>query len=519
MISFSREFFSFPLIISLLLQTSAARGEAQSEDRNHAMEYAGSIAAGTLGNAVTGILALSPQGDTLVSLNPNTLLMPASNMKLVTTGLALDRLGSESVYETRIGYSGTIRDSVLTGDLYIIGGGDPLLGSDDSMAEALPVLFGDWTESLKAAGIRKIDGHIIGDDRYFSLAMPEEQTWQWDDCGTYYGAGACGLTFFENRQDFRVEAGSEEGAPVRIDEVFPVCPWMEFRYRCSTGEAGTGDRLYFYTSDLAPVGEMRGTYAIDRSPKILECSNKFPALTCAYYFMEWLRENGTGCTGGAADTGLFAPEGGIADRDSLTVIGSTSSPTLEEIAFLTNHESNNVLAETVFLSIGKAVCGAGDYGTSRTAVRNLLQDMGVYHDDVVIRDGSGLSRHNLLSASFICSFLKAMEESAAFDDFIGSLPSPGSHGTMETVMTDYTDGLKDRIRLKSGSMSGVKCFSGYIFPDTSPDGTPAGKPAVFSILINNSTLSQYRMQKIIDRLIYLISAGTECGTGQGHQAP
>lgn len=84
---------------------------------------------------------------------------------------------------------------------------------------------------------------------------------------------------------------------------------------------------------------------------------------------------------------------------------------------------------------------------------------------------------------------------------------------METVMTDYDKALKSRIRLKSGSMTGVKCFSGYIFPET------GGKPAVFSIMINNSLLSQYRMQKIIDRMIYLISAGTISGTGQEHPEP
>ena len=119
---------------------------------------------------------------------------------------------------------------------------------------------------------------------------------------------------------------------------------------------------------------------------------------------------------------------------------------------------------------------------------------------VNIRDGSGLSRHNLLSPSFICSFLQAMTSSPEFSRFVSSLPAPGSGGTLHGVMPEYDKGITSKIRLKSGSMSGVKCFSGYIFPE---DG---GEPAVFSIMINNSLLSQYRLQKITDRLIMLVTA-------------
>ena len=145
---------------------------------------------------------------------------------------------------------------------------------------------------------------------------------------------------------------------------------------------------------------------------------------------------------------------------------------------------------------------------------SYLQEKGLNPRTIVIQDGSGLSRHNLLSPSFICGFLRAMEKSPEFGAFIRSLPSPGDGGTMETVMTGYDQKLKSGIRLKSGSMSGVKCFSGYIFPGpdaaklTDTDGNigKASGPAVFSIMINNSVMSQYRMQKIIDRIIFLIKA-------------
>ena len=509
MISFLKIFFFIPVILTAI----SANAIAGDRHRSPAQEYVERVSGNELGSAVTGMLALTADGDTIASLNPDRLLMPASNMKLVTTGLALDFLGENFEYRTSIGYSGEIRDSCLLGDLYIVGGGDPVLASDDSIATALPELFSHWTDFLKEAGIKKIDGHIVGDGRYFGLPMPEEQTWQWDDCGTYYGAGISGLTFFENMQTFDVAAGEKPGDPVSVEENFPVCPWMEYRYECTTGEAGTGDKLYYYTTDMAPVGVMRGTFAADRVPKTLECSNKFPGYTCAAYFTGWLSERGIISTEGPADSGYYMPDGGLADRDSLVILGQTVSPRLGRIAYQTNYDSNNIYAETLFHTIGKAVGGSGDYAGSVLAAEKLLADMGLDAGKVNIRDGSGLSRQNLLSPSFICRFLKAMEGSEAFDAFASSLPAPGESGTMETVMTDYDKALKSRIRLKSGSMTGVKCFSGYIFPET------GGKPAVFSIMINNSLLSQYRMQKIIDRMIYLISAGTISGTGQEHPEP
>ena len=253
---------------------------------------------------------------------------------------------------------------------------------------------------------------------------------------------------------------------------------------------------------------MRGTFASDRAAKTLECSNKFPAYTCASYFADWIGKAGIECVGGPADTGYFLPENGTAGRDSLTVLGKTGSADLLRIAFETNHESNNLYAETLYHTIGKEICGSGDYAPSAQAVRKLLEDMGLDPGKVCIRDGSGLSRHNLLSPSFICSFLLAMTESPEFGSFIYSLPSPGSDGTLKGVMAGYDRELTSRIRLKSGSMTGVKCFSGYIFPTRHDADNPesGGKPAVFSIMINNSLLSQYRLQKITDRLIMLVAA-------------
>ena len=163
-----------------------------------------------------------------MDINADKMLVPASNMKLISTGAAIHKLGPDYRFETAIGHDGTIEDGVLNGNLYIIGGGDPTLGSKDSIAVKLEEVFEQWEKLVREAGIKKINGRIIGDGRAFE-GMMEEPTWLWNDIGTYYGAGTTGLMFYENMQSFSVAAGDRVGAPVKISPSYPLTPWMEFR--------------------------------------------------------------------------------------------------------------------------------------------------------------------------------------------------------------------------------------------------------------------------------------------------
>lgn len=454
-----------------------------------------------LGNAVMSISALSSEGDTIIMYNSRYPMVPASNVKLITTGAALHSLGGDYRYRTGIGYSGEVADGVLYGDLYITGGGDPTLGSRDSIATPLTDIFSQWLGYIADAGIKRIEGHVVGDDRFFDNIM-EEDTWLWNDLGTYYGTGVSGLSFYENVQDFNVSAGERPGDPVTVSPGYPPAPWMEYRYRCTTGKAGTGNRLYYYTSSLAPAGEMRGTFAVDRKPKTEEGSNKFPAYTCARIFTDFLASNGISCTMGAADTGdIFGMPEGPADRDSLTMAGYTYSPGLRRIAFETNYESNNFFAETIFKTLGKKYCGGvGSYEDGRNAVRAILEELGISCDDVQIQDGSGLSRQNYISTGFMCRFLRTMLDSPASEDFLGTLPSPGDSGTMSFVMSGYPESIRSRILIKSGSMNGVLCYSGYILPESMDNDI-----VVFSIMTNNSTSTPYQVRKSVERILALLA--------------
>ena len=489
---------TYIIIISLML-AGISGASAQSTLAGKAAQLQAAVEGITadpaLSEAVMSICARSGDGRTLVDIDGDNMVMPASNMKLISTGAALHALGSDYRFKTGLGHDGKIVDGVLKGNLYIIGGGDPTLGSKDSIATSLDRTFAQWEKIVRDAGIRRSEGMIIGDGRYFE-GMPEHPSWLWSDIGTYYGAGATGLMFYENMQSFTASPGANVGDPVNIAPSYPAVPWMEFRYSCATGIKGTGDQLYMYASDLAPVAEIRGTFGVDRARKRVDCSNKFPEYTCASYFADYLKGRGIPSEG-PADFRLCTDISGT-PAANLTMLGSTSSPSLKRIAFETNHASNNLYAETLFRSIGKAKTGSACYDSSYVALNDVLKELEInVSKGVQIVDGSGLSRQNYVSADFICDFLAAMMGSPCFEDYVSSLPSPGSHGTLAYNMQNSPAETKARIKVKSGSMNGVRCYSGYIIPT---EGCKEDT-IIFSIMVNNCTAPTWKIRPLLDKIM------------------
>lgn len=484
---------------SILLSMCMYTAEGQTrDDVTEAMKNV--LGSDDFKGASVSMLAVTGDGDTLLCHDSGRLLIPASNMKLVSTALAMHSLGPDYRYGTGIGYSGTIEDGTLRGDLYIIGGGDPTIGSANPIATPLDTLFGEWMEMISDTGISHIEGNIVGDGRFFS-GMDGHPTWEVCDAGTYYGTGTSGLSFYENVQDFNVSAGEMTGDPVNIEPGYPETPWMEFIYSCTTGKPGTGNSLYFYPDSFYPCGEMRGTFAVDRQPRTEHAANRFPEYTLAWYFWRFLADNGIESEEGPADTG---PVFGICamPQDSLKIIGRTFSAPLSDIIAETNRKSNNLYAETLMKTLGKEYCGSGCYDSSYVAVRGLLEETGVTGHRTIIRDGSGLSRENLLSAEFLCDLLMKMTLSPSFEDFFNSLPRPGGIGTLEYEMQSVPFSIKDRIRMKSGSMGGVRCLSGYIIPETGA----REDMIIFSLLVNGYTVPIYRIQRALDSIILSLAA-------------
>ena len=412
-----------------------------------------------LKGAVVGVMVQDAAGHVLASREAGRRLVPASNLKLVTTGTALHALGPDFRFETGIGYTGKVEDGTLHGDVYIIGGGDPTLGVTDTVTVKPDALFWRWKSMLKDAGISRIDGRIIGDGRAYEGHL-ENTTWGYDDTGTYYGAGCNALSYYENAVDYLVSAGTAD-EPVNVTQRFPDTPWMHFSNRTSTGPKGTGNSLYLYTTDLAPYAEMRGTYSIDRKPKVEHFANKYGALTCAYYFWQNLRDTGWDISGGYADIDRggyvrgadFVP---AYKAGTPQVLGQSASPTLAKIVRQTNVLSDNFYAEAIFRQMGEKASG--------------------------------------IAPAFLVSFLRSMTRSRGFDAFLASLPQPGE-GTLNTLLPKLTPAQKARIRVKSGSMDGVLCYSGYILDEQ-------GKPArIFSLMVNGATEKTAVLRETLGSLI------------------
>ena len=456
------------------------------------------VKAEPLKGAVVGVMVQDVAGHVLASREPGRRMVPASNLKLVTTGTALHALGPDFRFETGIGYTGTVEDGTLHGDVYIIGGGDPTIGVVDTVAVKPDALFWRWKSMLKDAGISRIDGRIIGDGRAYEGHL-ENTTWGYDDTGTYYGAGCNALSYYENAIDYLVSAGAE-GEPVKVTQRHPDTPWIHFSNRTSTAPKGTGNSLYLYTTDLAPYAELRGTYSIDRKPKVEHFANKYGALTCAYYFWQNLRDTGWDISGGYADIdrgGYVRGADFVPSYKAGTpqVLGQSTSPILSRIVRQTNVLSDNFYAEAIFRQMGEKASGIAVYDSCRVAVYDVLEDL-MESDLAGIRleDGSGLSRLNSASPAFFVSFLRSMTRSRGFEAFLASFPQPGE-GTLSTLLPKLPADQKSRIRVKSGSMDGVLCYSGYILDET-------GKPArIFSLMVNGATAKTAALRETLGDLI------------------
>lgn len=466
-----------------------------------------------LKSSVWGMFAVNMQGDTIVNVNCRQKMVPASNVKLLTTGLALRQFGPDFRFETKIGYDGVVKDSTLTGDLYIIGGGDPTTGSMAEHAEKVNATFSKWAGLIRAAGISRIDGRVIADPRFFDDATAENQAWSIEDIGTYYGAGPRGLNFYENVQNFYVTPGPSIGSKPVVKPRYPSTPWMKVSVAATTSKSRTASSLYYVASDFEPVGQIRGCFPIDRKGYTMECTNRFGPFTCAFYFYNYLMGAGLEVTQGYGDIdgdGFIRTDISVLGRGAsapkvkdLTIIGSSSSAPLSDIIRDTNTESDNFYAETLLRMLGKTLHHSAVYDSCRVAAEDMFKAMGLLtKNSCQMYDGSGLARKNFVSPIFFVSFLRIMANSPVYEPYFNSLPQPGGKGTLEYILRNEAKALKGRVHAKTGSMNGVRCISGYV---AASDGDPE-KTIVFSLMLNNFTVSYSLTTPIVEDVLMALLA-------------
>ncbi|MBK8343543.1 MAG: D-alanyl-D-alanine carboxypeptidase/D-alanyl-D-alanine-endopeptidase [Bacteroidetes bacterium] len=439
-----------------------------------------------------GFCIMDPKtGKILASHEPEKSLMPASSQKVITTIAGINLLGADYRYKTYLEYDGVIgKDSVLTGNLYLRGTGDPTLGSArlDS-ALRFDSLMTIWAGIIKSKGINKITGKIISDASYFEdYATPG--SWNWDDIGQYYGAGPYGLNVFENTYTVYF---SSTASKCRIDSIYPVIDGMTVWNDVTVG--GGGDEAYIYGAPDNYYRYVTGTIPANRKAFTVDGSMPDPPLFLALELKKALLKNNIKVEQPVTTVYAMGREN-IAVNKERKILYTHYSPALSDIIYHTNQKSINLYAEAILKTIGRTQLNDGSRESGTKAVNTFYANKGINLDGMNVEDGSGLSRMNVFTTNQMCSILMMEMKQATFADFKTSLPIAGKTGTLKTI-GDGT-AAAGKVFAKSGSMYKVRSYSGYV-------QTKSGELLSFCIVVNNYTCGTAEIKAKLEKMMILMA--------------
>ena len=430
-------------------------------------------------------------GERLYSLNAGKLMMPASNMKILTLAASAEVLGWDYRFTTTLETGGSIANGVLRGDLIVRSNGDPSINAREGRADAV---LHEWARALQAAGISSIEGRILGDDQAFD----EEGIgagWAWDYLQYGYAAPVGALEFNENVATLTIAPGAAAGDPV----VLGLTPGSGFTVlnRAVTGTADSEDTLdYRRHLDRATL-EVTGSMPIGSKETTRNVAVVNPTVFFAQAVKDGLAARGIAVSGEAADLDDVAASlqaRGPLDR---RVLVSTASPPLREIATVLMKVSQNLYAETLLKAMGAARGGLGTAEGGRTRVRATLDSWGIPPDAYVMLDGSGLSRYNYVTAEMVTTVLARMYGDPRHREaFTSTLPVAGKDGSLATRMKRTR--AEGNALAKTGSISNVRTLSGFV---RSRDG----EMLVFSILSNDFVIPAATVNWIADLGVEILS--------------
>ncbi|MDF1550641.1 MAG: D-alanyl-D-alanine carboxypeptidase/D-alanyl-D-alanine-endopeptidase, partial [Bacteroidales bacterium] len=362
-----------------------------------------------LKNASIGFLAKDVKtGEIIAELNPDLSLMPASTQKLVTTAAALEVLGKNYKFTTHLQYSGDIDtiNRVLKGNIYIHGGSDPTLGSKYFDKEKRYSFFNSWITAINKHKIDSVAGFIIGDaSRYsYEIAPPK---WAWEDVGNYYGAGANGLTVFDNLYEIHFQSPALPDKEVKIIKIDPEIPGLSINNEVLSSNIGT-DEAFIFGSPYTYNRTIRGTIPKAKSDFEIKGAIPDPAYYLAWLLNQKLIFRGLKTSNKVSTIRLLALNGDTINeiRHDLHVY---YSPSLQAIIDITNKKSINLFAEHLLNEIGYKLKHDGSNNAGYEAVTEFWKNKGMDTDGFFIYDGSGLSRTNSVTASqlvFILTYMK-----------------------------------------------------------------------------------------------------------------
>lgn len=421
-------------------------------------------------------------GTVLYSQNADRNFVPASNVKLLTTAAALDQLGPDYRYRTRLYADGPIEDGTLKGNLIVRGDGDPTIGGHEQREDPTRI-FRQWADSLKALGVTHITGNIIGDDSRMD-ETPLGHGWSWSDISYAYAAEIGALVFNENTVDLQVQ-GRDAGQPANLS-------WEPFNTDYVT-VINRSRTVPWRKEDDEEYQRTVGTNTIHVTTTVHPNQSESESITITnptLYFTHVLRDvlvrEGISVDGTPADLDETASSVSY-DSDGVHPVASYTSKPLAQITRTLNHESQNLYAEQLLRTLAVEVPPETkedlDPGSSALGVKTVRETLAAAEVDtsrIQLVDGSGLSRQNLVQPQSIVRLLQYMwthRDPAASSAFYDSLPKGGEEGTLEYRFQGGAP-ARSNVRAKTGTLSNTSSLSGYV---TSEGGTPLA----FSVFCNH----------------------------------
>ena len=454
--------------VALTARDSRSLGELQQKVAQH-------ISQEKFAPAQWGIKVVSlDSGAILFETNAHKLLKPASNAKIFTAALALDVLGPEYRIRTSFLAERPVNGrGAIEGDLIVYGRGDPGFAARFQEG-SYSNLFGRIVESLRAAGVKEIIGDLVGDETFFT-GPRMGASWTWDDLQYYYGAEVSALTIQDNVADLFFEPGAEIGEPCLLS-IKPGGVPLEFVNRTRTTETNVAASIEVHR----PIGERR-VYITGTLPR--NYGTYLDAVTMpepARWFVQTLHtaliENGIRVRGQVRTRSW--PQDSPLDPVDFHEVAFTESPPLREIAAKMIKPSQNLYAQLLFLQVGAPSKNRLTEDSAVRALRAFVKRAGIDPGEVLLDEGSGLSRACLVTPNSIVRLLEFMSKGPHSDSFIAFFPTPGE-GTLRNRFRDWRGeaGKKVDLKAKTGSIRYVTALSGYL-------RSAAGEQLAFSILLN-----------------------------------
>lgn len=411
----------------------------------------------------------------LIEENSEKVLTAASTQKLITTAIALHSLPTDYQFETKLAHTGTIRDGVLRGDIYIFPNFNPTLGNKRFNRD-LSEITGSISKWLLKNKIKVIQGIKVIDSTMNIETLP--RTWIWEDIGNYYGANPCGTVFNENVLELYFESG-QSGNQTKIVKMVPDLPLLKIENRVKASTLNK-DLAYCFGGPYERGLVVEGTIPSNRRKYKVKAALQRPQRALSYLVFNELKNAGLTIKGKYGAHSI--------PKKKSKQFAVIKSPSVTEIVKKTNYKSVNILAENLLQNSYHFSKSKKDMNAWVKWYLETKMEVGTA--GMQIKDGSGLSKFNAVSSKQIVQVLIKMKNNKAFKE---SLPIAGKSGTVRSFLKNSKSNAY--IQCKSGSMTGVRSYAGYI-------RNKSGKTFAFSIIVNNAEGSgkdvQVKMEELID---------------------